>query len=676
MGNGQLKSFGILIALALLLLCARAASAAPPPQTRDSTFQSVACSTFKINSNEFQCGYVTVPELHAEPNGKQIKLGVAILPSTGQTPTQNAYVMAQGGPGGSTIDTYSQLLQLGLFPSLRDLRAERDIVLYDQRGTLYAQPNLKCPEELDNTFRTIEQIIPYAQQEEQSQAASLACRARLLSQGVNLAAYNSIENALDIKNVRDALGYQQFDYYGVSYGTLLALHGMQETPESFRTVILDSVVPPQINPNTQVAATENRAFEKLFATCAADADCNRAYPNLKQVFYSQVDALNTTPARVPITDNETGITYNSVLDGNTFIDLTFQLSYDSDVIPSLPSMIYHARDGRYTLLQAFQPILTFDRTFASGMYYSVTCAEDANFTIDDLALDGVDPHIAGVQTRETAALLSLCQKWGVPQLGAQANAPVSSVIPTLLFSGEFDPITPPPYAQAAAQTIKPSYPLVFPAYGHGSETSGDCPNQIIVEFITDPRTAPNAQCIASVAQVPFVTPAKYLLSSNDGLMRFQILGGKIQPFILPLICIGVLLSVILVEPVAWVVRLIRKRPTRTKLAGWLAAISAALAGLTAASFALALFGVLVYLALRNENTTALILGFPRQYGFVYVIPPIYLVFALALILVVALVWIRGEWLLLRRIYYALLALSAFGLTVWLFVNGALTMFFG
>src|SRR5581483_2133995 len=371
--------------------------------------------------------------------------------------------------------------------------------------------------------------------------------------------------------------------------------------DTFRSIILDAVVPAQINPNVTVAESENRAFEQLFAACAADADCNRAYPNLKPVFYAQVDALNKTPARVKLTDDVTEKTYNAVLDGDTFIDLLFQFIYNSDSIPALPKMIYDAREGRYELLQVMWPLVAFDRSFASGIYFSVMCVEDADFALKDLALDGVDQHIAHVQTRETASFLDTCQKWDVPQLGAKADEPISSNIPTLLFSGQFDPITPPPFAQAASQTIHPSYPFTFPTYGHGAETSGDCPNQIIVEFVRDPQNPPNAQCIANASRVPFITPTGYLFSPGLGAIQYAILQGKINPFIFPLLLSGILLSVLLVEPIAWLVWLVRKRRTPRPLWGWLAFLFAALAGIFSAAFAIALVVMVLFVALRNEK---------------------------------------------------------------------------
>jgi pimeloyl-ACP methyl ester carboxylesterase len=39
----------------------------------------------------------------------------------------------------------------------------------------------------------------------------------------------------------------KINLYGVSYGTLLALHYLKMYPQSLRSVILDGVLPPQIN---------------------------------------------------------------------------------------------------------------------------------------------------------------------------------------------------------------------------------------------------------------------------------------------------------------------------------------------------------------------------------------------------------------------------------------------
>lgn len=60
-----------------------------------------------------------------------------------------------------------------------------------------------------------------------------ACFERLQSEGIDLSAYNSLENAADVPLVVQALDYDEYNFYGVSYGTLLGLHLMRNHPEDF-----------------------------------------------------------------------------------------------------------------------------------------------------------------------------------------------------------------------------------------------------------------------------------------------------------------------------------------------------------------------------------------------------------------------------------------------------------
>lgn len=675
--TSPLKFFSLLFACALVLVLSTTAFARVPQSERGENFEPVDCSTFEISSDQFECGYVSVPELYAAPDGKQIKLAVAILPHTGDAESGNAFVVAQGGPGGSTLDTFASFFETGYYPALDDLRSQRDIVLYDQRGTLYSQPALMCPEELDLTLKNIETDVSTEQDLRDSTAAALACRERLVGEGVNLAAYNSIENAHDIESLRRALGYDAFDFYGVSYGTLLGLHALRETPSTFRSVVLDAVVPAQNNPNALVAQSQQRAFDHLFAACANDEKCNRAYPHLGQTLDALVDKLNRTPVRIPLTDSKTGKTYDAVTDGDDFLNMLFQFIYNTEILPGLPQMIHDAGEGRYALIQAFYPLVLFDRAFASGMYYSVMCAEDADFTIDALALQGVNKTIATAQKRDTASFLDLCQKWNVPPLGPAADAPVSSNVPTLVFSGDFDPITPPSFGQAAAETISPSYVFEFPAYGHGAMTSGNCPNEMIDAFVRNPGRAPDAQCIRDDAsRVNFFTPATYLLSPAIGKLQFSMLQGKVEQLMVPIAAILVLLSVWLVAPLVWLIRHSRKRPSEPHLAAKLAPWLAALASVIALFFFVIVFVLIIIVALRDADTMGLVVGAPRSWFVVYLMPLLFTIAAIGFIAAIALAWRRKNWGIPRRIYYTVLAIAALILVAWFGTNGLILAFLG
>jgi len=402
----------------LLVLVLLASSAAQTVSAQGPAFASAPCM---VNVSQYgaqegrdvSCGYLTVPELHSDPAGKTIQLAVMIIRSTSPNPEPEPIVMLQGGPGGSTIDTYSQIL----FTSGASLRANHDIVLFDQRGTLYSRPALKCTEDRELLDRTLEQRLSHEENQRLSLDATTACHDRLQRDGVNLAAFNSLENAADVNDLRAALGYQQINLYGVSYGTLLAQHVMRNFPQALRSVVLDAVVPTTTNFVPDVARSGNRAFGELFAACAADAACNASYPNLEATLNAQIERLNATPARIPLTDPDTGKTYNAVFDGDTLQDALFQTIYATELVPLLPAAIDAVAHENYTFFSKIMSVFVFDDTVSTGMYYSVLCAEDADYDANAIKIDDLRPIFAKDARDDAAYTQEVCSRWGVKDLG-------------------------------------------------------------------------------------------------------------------------------------------------------------------------------------------------------------------------------------------------------------------
>ncbi|MEZ4717057.1 MAG: hypothetical protein R2851_13380 [Caldilineaceae bacterium] len=134
---------GLLVALPLLLLLAAPVRAQTPPFFEE-TDCAVVADLAAWRDDDLRCGYVVVPERRQDVTDpaavNTIRLAVVVLPATGAAPADDPLFVAQGGPGGSTIDVFTDLL---LDSPLRD---RRDIVLFDQRGTLYSDPNLICTE--------------------------------------------------------------------------------------------------------------------------------------------------------------------------------------------------------------------------------------------------------------------------------------------------------------------------------------------------------------------------------------------------------------------------------------------------------------------------------------------------------------------------------------------------
>jgi hypothetical protein len=154
--------------------------------------------------------------------------------------------------------------------------------------------------------------------------------------------------------------------------------------------------------------------------------------------------------------------------------------------------------GDTTAFEFVWPLLAYDRTFAEGMYYSVICAEDADFTPGDVNLDGIRPALAEGAEDELASFLEVCEIWDVEELDDFVDTPVISDVPTLVLLGRFDPITPPAYAEQAAATLANATVVVHPYGAHGVAFDDPCIDQVMTKFLADPSTTPDTSCVEEI----------------------------------------------------------------------------------------------------------------------------------------------------------------------------------
>jgi pimeloyl-ACP methyl ester carboxylesterase len=633
-------------------------------RVENAAFEPVACNTFDIaehapgavEGDDVACGFLIVPESRDEPDGKTIKLGVVIIKSTADNPAPDPLILTQGGPGGSGIELFAFLADpsntLG-----QTFRANRDLIAFEQRGTRYSEPFLFCDEAFEEGLGALEQQLSDEEDARLALDAYEACRARFEADGINLAAYNSFENAADVATLAEVLGYEQINFYGVSYGTMLGQHLMRLRP----------------NPNQEAPASKNRSFSLLFEACAADPDCNRYYPDLEQVLFDTVAQLNQSPARIALVDLETQQGYNVVIDGDDLIGLVTQLFYVTEAIPALPNMIYEARAGEFDLAQLVLGLLIFDRSQADGMYMSVMCAEDFDFQVDELDLTGVRPEFAADEKTGTEITLQICTNWAVPQLGPLADEPVASDIPTLLFSGNFDPITPPVNGETMARILGNAYNFTFPINGHGAFLGGECPTQIMRDFLNDPDVEPDARCISDPAAPEFFTPANTLMSPGatfllKGINRFLANPAdpeNIRQVVVPLAAPTLLWFGLLLFPLVWFVgwlgNLLRKKPGDkrwlARLAPWVGVL------LTILVFAFAGLLLVSVGAAEFAGIFAATAGISRSFAWIFILPWLIASAAVLMVGLAVISWTKRYWGLPARIYYSLTALLALIYTV-------------
>jgi pimeloyl-ACP methyl ester carboxylesterase len=460
-----------------------------------------------VEGEQITCGYVTVPEERALPGAAEIQLAVAVIHSTSDAPLPDPLFMLAGGPGESALTSFVQIL---VMPGMEIFWAKRDVVLVEQRGTRYSRPFLQCDEMSELRLDLLDENLGDEEEEARKLDAWAACHDRFVEEGINLGAYNSVENAADIVEIADALGYDQINIYGGSYGTLLAQHIMRDHPERVRSAILGAVSPLRHEPNLLYKAhSADRALRLLFTQCQADPACSEAYPDLEQVYFDLVDRLNEEPATLQIHDPATGEGYDMLLTGDRLVALTRDLLYVTAILPDLPAAIYDMAAGDFGLAALIQSQFMFNLNLADGMYNSVICTELADFTAADMADAGdLYPQVAEVvEDLIDEVMLQPCQVWGVEHLGDYVTESVAGDIPTLLLSGEFDPTVPPHLAEVAAEKLTNAYLYIFPGMGHSNLGSGECVTSMMVAFLDDPTQAPDAGCLEELTGLVFRVPA-------------------------------------------------------------------------------------------------------------------------------------------------------------------------
>ncbi|GIL14563.1 MAG: alpha/beta hydrolase [Chloroflexota bacterium] len=482
----------LLIGLALLP-AASGAQDAPP------AFVPQPCAFKAPDGINVDCGYVVVPEDRASPDGPGIRLPVAIFHSVSETPAPDPVVLLVGGPGGQALEYPDYTFR----PNYAEFLKTRDFILYEQRGVGTSRPSLDCPG-LERLYPAIlgQPRTPDEALELEYQALG-DCRETLERRGLNLNAYSSAISAADLDDLRRALGYETWNLLGVSYGSRLALTALRDRPEGIRSVILDSVYPLQVNLFETLAPHQQQAFERLFAACAADAACSENFPDLPEVFYSLVERLNAEPLEVRLP----GRVY---INGDLVANMVFNRLYRADEIPRIPQMIYGIRDGQMRWLRPMiEDYLGRSYGLSEGFYYTVQCGEEVSFSTLDRALEAgaaLEARLRPGYERDMRGLYALCERWGAPAAAPYEDEAVTSDIPALVLSGQFDPITPPEWGRLAADTLENGHFFEFPGVGHGVVRSNACGLQMTLAFLDDPTRPPDDACIAALPGMTFETP--------------------------------------------------------------------------------------------------------------------------------------------------------------------------
>jgi pimeloyl-ACP methyl ester carboxylesterase len=416
-----------------------------------------------------------------------LDLFVAVVPALSLEPAADPLVPIAGGPGQASSEFYA-----GFASAFEEIRRDRDIVLLDQRGTGQSAA-LECDideDELAGPFSAEETI-----------AAARECLDSLPHDPQFFTTSVAVE---DLEALRLALGYQQFNLYGISYGSRVAQHFLRRFPDSTRSVILDGVAAPQIALGPGVAVEAQKALDAIFARCAESEACAGRFPRIEEEFDELLGRLADEPVTLDIANPVTGQVEEIEFGDAELAGALRLLSYAPSTVALMPLLVHEAAQENYLPLAAQYMMIAegMSDSMSIGMHNAVVCAEDAPFFAGE-NLDRQTLEATYIGPLQLDSLEAICSVWPKGPLDDEFKLPVKSDIPVLLLSGEADPITPPHYAEMAAVELGNALLLTGKRQGHGQAPRG-CMPKIIAEFVESTNIESlQTDCFERVFAMPF-----------------------------------------------------------------------------------------------------------------------------------------------------------------------------
>ncbi len=566
---------------------------------------------------EISCSLFEVPENREKARSRMIELHVVKLhakePDDWNAEEKGEWkkredpiIYLTGGPGAKAQGYVNRFKDHGI-------RDARDLYILEQRGIGWSADFCQDYALFDPAAANTPDWETYQQA---GLEAMEACFAKAKAARVDLSGYNTIENARDVHALRQALGFDQWNLWGISYGSILGQAYLKEDPAGIRAAVIDAIVPLQQDVTFfHIARHYDRVLTILEDACKEDSACARDFPDLVERYKNAIKKVAANPIELDAIDKELFPSGKAYFFHDLIGGAPFSLFYEQKNYPYLPAFISAltrmVEEENYDALR----IATaggggdgFD--ISQGMYNAISCNDNwapgirKSFEQDGLdhpvlSMIFGDPSLADEQAK-------ICKRYGADPRPAEEYLPVQTDIRTLLVEGVMDPITPPPLAEIIVPGFTNGTYVEFPYAGHGPTRSVECAGDFLTKFYDDPQGELDLSCPESMERPEFSGP----LFATNGLTNLAVMFSEDKKSVaLPVIWIGLAAVIFLfgavvytLAPVARVINRSGAMPTGgARIIAWLTALAgtASIGGI-AAGAAMAV----------QENALLLLAGLP------------------------------------------------------------------
>lgn len=474
------------LAVAAAAFASVACGAQPAPSTSAPALEMRPCK-LAGDAGMARCGTYWTLENREQPDGRRIPVDVVVIPARSANPRPDPVFFAYGGPGQTATQGAADWAD-------SPMRRDRDIVLVDQRGTSPAH-SLDCrlsgsPENPQGYLDPVH-----------NRALFRRCREELEAKA-DLTRYVTSDYVEDLDEVRRALGYEQINIQGGSYGSRVVLVYLRMYPRHVRTAFMTGLYPFALRSPLYHARDSQATLDSILGLCARETACARAFPDVRREFDETMERLRRQPARVTVTNPATGRPVELTMNANAFAEGVRVMMYNWNRSRRLPLLLHRAHGGDYVpfATMALQSNAGLRGGIRFGLNVSVVCNEDVTrISDDDIAAETRGTFYGDLRARTQKAV---CAEWPRRELPPGYTDPVASDVPALLVSGAYDPATAARWGHEAVRTLSNGLHLVLP----GAHTAGSaCVDRIRQEFL-DRATVEglDTSCVNEMPLAPFI----------------------------------------------------------------------------------------------------------------------------------------------------------------------------
>ena len=432
-----------------------------------------------------ECGTLTVPLAWDDPGAGDIEIAVARVAAEGES--RGSLVVNPGGPGGSGVN----FLESAPYLISPEVRAGYDLVGFDPRG-VNRSAGIECLDDAETDEYLSATGEPGTEEaselaEEWGTRVAEACEA---NSGDELPYVDTYSAARDMDVLRAALGSEELDYLGYSYGTYLGASYAELYADSVGRFVLDGALDPDMSMNEFSAGQAEgfeHAIEAFLADCLEQGDScpfRGEVPEAKQQLQSFFDSVDETQLDTGDPDRPlTGALARSAVLVLLYDDAQWEMgrqalasamSGDGADLLYISDLSSERRaDGSY-------------RTNAAFAISAVNCLDHPGVADEEWVAQEADRLAEEFPTFGPMLGGDGCAQWPVDPVREPGPISAEGSGPIVVIGTTGDPATPYEWAQNLSSQLDEGVLLTFEGEGHTAYgRSGGCIEEQVDAYLLE-----------------------------------------------------------------------------------------------------------------------------------------------------------------------------------------------